>query len=371
MGKKHIRVENPSSINVDKIETAILLVKKDYRVVDMNRAAQKLFGVGDNRRRICVLSSIVSYPDKLQNMIDRAIEHGSVVVEREFELQFDSNYSKVIDCVVSALTVSNSDDASCYVEISDKEFFRQIKDTDELSHQSDIWETIARELGHEIKNPLTGIRGTAQLLSEELKNDKYDDFIKIIVEEVDRLSALSNRMLGGFVSAESIEPVNIHEILDHVHSLVTAEKNFVDSDNPIVSDSLNEGHNLVKSYQPPIFVDGDRNQLTQIFLNLLKNAVQAIDQNGEIIISTRIGLRSAIGGKVYGKVAEIRFIDNGKGVDPKLGNSIFLPLVSDKKGGSGLGLSIAQQLARANGGIISLERNVKRTEFLVRIPIGE
>ena len=259
----------------------------------------------------------------------------------------------------------------CFVEISDKESFQKIKEANELTHQNDIWETIARELGHEIKNPLTGIRGTTQLLKEELATAKYDDFIDTILEEVDRLSALSNRMLGGDLNAVKLESVNIHEVLDHVNNLVVAE-NKTNQGNLLGSeDTSSKNVKIIKSYQPPIIVKGDQSQLTQIFLNLLRNAVQALEGKGEISINTRVGYKTAIGGEVFNRVAEVRVIDNGRGVDPKLRNSIFLPLVSGTQEGTGLGLSIAQKLARANRGIITLERNIKKTEFLVRIPIGD
>ena len=359
-----------SKINVDQLETVILLVNSHYQIVDMNRAAQKMFAVGDSRRRNCSLTDILPYPDNLKAIIDAAIRNSSVIVKREFEIRIDLNYSKVIDCIVSPTNVPKLDVKCCFVEINDKEFFQRIKEANELTQQSDVWETIARELGHEIKNPLTGIRGTAQLLKDELPKGEYDEFIATIVEEVDRLSALSNRMLEGSHSVPNVQVVNIHEILDHVSSLVIAE-NTEKSGKARSSIIGPEGIEIKKLYRPPIIVNGDKNQLTQVFLNLLRNAVQAVGGAGEIIIDTKIGSKTAIGEKVFGKVAEIRFIDDGEGVDPKMKNSIFLPLVSRNKGGNGLGLSIAQKLARANRGIITLERNVRRTEFLVRIPMGE
>lgn len=363
--------EYPQKINIDQLETVIMLVDNAYRIVDMNRSAQKLFAVGDIRRRNCTLGNILPYPQKLQTIIDIATKYGSVIVERELEIQFDANYSKVIDCVVSPAAVSGYESGCCLVEISDKESFQKIKEVNELTHQSDIWETIARELGHEIKNPLTGIRGTTQLLKEELATTKFDDFINTILEEVDRLSALSNRMLGGDLNATKIESVNIHEVLDHVNNLVVAENKTEQRNALGFNNTSSKKVRITKSYQPPIILKGDKSQLIQIFLNLLRNAVQAIEGEGEILIDTRVGYKTAIGGEVFNKVAEIRVIDNGRGVDPKLRNSIFLPLVSGRQEGAGLGLSIAQKLARANRGIITLERNIIKTEFLVRIPMGD
>ena len=371
MEEKPIRSKYSQKINVDQLETVIMLVDSNYRIVDMNRAAQKMFGVGDSRRRNCTLGNVLPYPQKLQQIIDTATEYQSVIVERELEIQFDVNYSKVIDCVVSPALASGYESDCCFVEISDKESFQKIKEANDLTHQSDIWETIARELGHEIKNPLTGIRGTTQLLKEELATNKFDDFIATILEEVDRLSRLSNRMLGGGPHIVELEPVNIHEVLDHVNNLVVAENNLDRKTSSICSDTVCRNIKIIKSYQPPIILKGDKNQLTQIFLNLLRNAVQAVGSEGEIVIDTRVGSKTAIGNEVFNKVAEIRIIDNGSGVDPKLRNSIFLPLVSGSKEGTGLGLSIAQKLARANRGIITLERNIRKTEFLVRIPMGD
>ena len=140
--------EYPQRINVDQLETVIMLVDCNYRILDMNRSAQKMFGVGDSRRRNCTLGSILPYPKRLQEIIDIATRYGSVIVERELEIQFDANYSKLIDCVVSPAAVSGHNSGCCFVEISDKESFQKIKEANELTHQSDIWETIARELGH-------------------------------------------------------------------------------------------------------------------------------------------------------------------------------------------------------------------------------
>ena len=360
----------PQKINVDQLETVIMLVDSNYDILDMNRSAQKMFAVGDSRRRNCTLGNILSYPKKLQEIIDIAIRYGSVIVERELEIQFDANYSKVIDCVISPTTVAGHESGCCFVEISDKESFQKIKEATELTHQSDIWETIARELGHEIKNPLTGIRGTTQLLKEELATTEFDEFIDTILEEVDRLSALSNRMLGGDLNVVELESVNIHEVLDHVINLVVAESKIYQRNSLEPNGTSSEKVKIAKSYQPPIILKGDKSQLTQIFLNLLRNAVRALNGNGEIDIDTRVGYKTAIGSEVFSKVAEVRVIDNGKGVDPKLRNSIFLPLVSGTQEGTGLGLSIAQKLARAHRGIITLERNIRKTEFLVRIPMG-
>ena len=354
--KFHSKVS--AEIDVDEMETALLLVTPDYNVKTMNRAAQRLFSVGDNKRRNNSLSGILLYPEGLMRVIDRSSQLRSIIVERELEMRFDASRLKILECVVTPIVGPQKQCSSFLVEITDRELFQQIKKESDLSHQSDIWEAIARELGHEIKNPLTGIRGAAQLLREELGTNRYDDFIDRIVGESDRLTKLVDRMLGSSLKPASIQKVNVHEVLDHVHFLVVSE----DSNNVVIS----------KSYQPPIYVDADRDQLVQVFLNLLRNAAQAVEENGgNIVVSTRIGLKTAVGDKIYAKVAEIRFIDTGRGVNPRFGTSIFLPLVSDKQEGSGLGLPIAQKLVRANRGLITLERSVKRTEFLVKIPLGE
>jgi len=227
---------------------------------------------------------------------------------------------------------------------------------DEFSQlQKQTSQQFARGMAHEIKNPLGGIRGAAQLLEKEIKEAPLKEYTDVIISEVDRLQTLINNMLGPN-KAISKKPVNIHEILEHIRSLLL---------------SAEPGRFMIRrDYDPSIpELLADKDQLIQAFLNIAQNAVQAIDTNGEITFKTRIGRQFTIGKITYPLVVLVDIIDNGGGISADLSDSIFLPMVTNKPQGSGLGLPIAQEIVSCHGGIISAESWSTGTTFCTILPL--
>tara|TARA_A100001011_G_C14269495_1_gene826336 strand:- start:333 stop:1442 length:1110 start_codon:yes stop_codon:yes gene_type:complete len=346
------------NIEIDKINTAIIKLSSEDVVLNMNRAAQHLLRISDGRKNFVKLSKILPAPMQILRIVTKVKESERSITERELLLTRSDGMNLSVDCSITPLFSKERIFEGVLVELFDVEQFKEIKMATELTEQSDAWDKIVKELGHEIKNPLTGIKGAAQLLEQELPKNRFGDYLEKIIQETDRLSKLVDRMLGGPVKLIKKEPINLHEILDHVCFLACSESG--------------EKISIEKKYQPPIFLRGDRDAIIQIFLNILTNSVQAIkDNEGNITIETKIKLGATIGRKYYSEAIEIKIIDNGKGIDPRIRDSIFLPLVSDKSDGSGLGLPIAQKLAKSSNGLISIESHPLLTVFVVRFPIGE
>jgi two-component system nitrogen regulation sensor histidine kinase GlnL len=237
---------------------------------------------------------------------------------------------------------------------------RQDRETRTLD-QVRITKELIRNLAHEIKNPLGGIRGAAQLLEMELDSRALREYTQVIVHEADRLQALVDRLLAPHRRPHLVADVNIHEVLERVRALLLAE--------------FSQGLAVVRDYDTslPEF-RGDREQLIQAVLNIAHNAAQALAarrQQGDarIVLRTRAARQVTIGRQRYRLALELHVEDNGPGVPPEIRDRIFFPLVSDRDGGSGLGLTLAQDFVQQHHGLIECESEPGRTLFRIQIPL--
>jgi two-component system, NtrC family, nitrogen regulation sensor histidine kinase GlnL len=228
-----------------------------------------------------------------------------------------------------------------------------------LLHQHQANRELIRNLAHEIKNPLGGIRGSAQLLEGELDRGDLREYTQVIIKESDRLQVLMDRLLTPH-RPPHMGAVNIHEVCERVRSLILAE---FPSDVSIWRDydtSLPDIH-------------GDREQLIQVVLNIVRNAAQALrgQQNGEIRLRTRVARSVTIARRMHRLAVELQVIDNGPGILPELLDRIFYPLVSGREGGTGLGLTLAQTYVQHHHGLIECESEPGRTVFRIVLPLDQ
>lgn len=257
----------------------------------------------------------------------------------------------VVDCRVALL-----DDEHCLVlEFLDTERDRRVRREAELVAQQRLSRRIIRQLAHEVKNPLGGLRGAAQLLERQLPDPEQKAYTRVIIEEADRLAALVDGILraGG---APRPEEINLHRILEHVSQLIEAEK-------PTTIE-------LLRDYDPSLpSVTVDRNQMIQAFLNVARNAMQALGDRGRLIFRTRALTNFTVGGERHRLVLSAEVEDNGPGIPDELKETIFYPLVTGRPTGTGLGLTIAQDLVSRNGGLIEFTSEPGRTIFQIRLPV--
>ncbi len=220
---------------------------------------------------------------------------------------------------------------------------------------------LIRNLAHEIKNPLGGIRGAAQLLQMEVQSKELGEYARVIIEEADRLQALVDRLLAPHRQAQVVSDVNIHEVCERVRSLIAAE--------------FPRGLALVRDYDTSIpDFRGDREQLIQAVLNIAHNAAQALAErikqgDARIVFRTRVARQVTVGKQRFRLALDLHVEDNGPGVPEAILGRIFYPLVSGREGGTGLGLTLAQTFVAHHQGMIVCESEPGRTLFKITIPL--
>jgi two-component system nitrogen regulation sensor histidine kinase GlnL len=220
---------------------------------------------------------------------------------------------------------------------------------------------LVRNLAHEIKNPLGGIRGAAQLLAMELSSRELTEYTRVIIQEADRLQVLVDRLLAPHRRPQVVDNVNIHEVCERVRSLIQAE--------------YPRGLAVERDYDPSIpEFRGDREQLIQAVLNIAHNATQALAEriaasDARLVLRTRVGRQVTFGRKRFRLALELHIEDNGPGVPELIRDRIFHPLVSGREGGSGLGLTLAQTFVQQHNGTIECESAAGRTVFKILIPL--
>ena len=247
------------------------------------------------------------------------------------------------------------------MEIEPRDRLLRISREEEMLAQQETTRVLVRGMAHEIKNPLGGIRGAAQLLERELPDPELKDYTQVIIEEADRLRTLVDRMLGPN-TAPRLSPTNIHEVLERVRTLLDAESKGTVT--------------FSRDYDPslPEFL-GDKEQLIQALLNIARNAMEALeahlDQQAtpEIIFRTRALRQFTIGHKRHRLVCRIDIIDNGPGIPPELLQNVFYPMISGRADGTGLGLSIAQSIIGQHRGLIECDSEPGQTDFIIFIPL--
>lgn len=262
---------------------------------------------------------------------------------------------RLVDCRVSAMPRQGKPDA-LLVEMTDITRRSRISRENALLIQHGAGRQMIRQLAHEIKNPLGGLRGAAQLLERQLDSDELKEYTQVIISEADRLANLVDTLLGpgGPLNKQA---VNVHELLEYVLRLVEPE--------------LGGLVRIRRDYDaglPDIELDHD--QMVQAFLNLVQNAVTALDGQGRITLRTRAVMNFTIGDTRHPVVASIEIEDDGPGIPKNLQDSVFYPLVTSRPDGTGLGLPVAQELISRHGGLIEFESRPGRTVFQVRIPLN-
>jgi len=247
------------------------------------------------------------------------------------------------------------------MEIQQRDRLQRITREEEMLTQQETTRTLVRGMAHEIKNPLGGIRGAAQLLQRELDNPELQDFTRVIMEEVDRLRTLVDRMLGPNRAIETA-PTNIHDVIEHVRTLLEAEG----------GDQVR----FVRDYDPsiPEFM-GDREQLIQAILNIARNALEILTQHPPadtaptITMRTRALRQFTIGHKRHRLACRVDIIDNGPGIPKELQQNIFYPMISGRADGTGLGLAITQSIVGQHQGLVECESRPGHTRFIIFLPL--
>lgn len=350
-------MSNLNKVDVlDYLSTAVMVLGPDLRVCYLNPAAEALLGFSESRGAGLLATELVSpEDDDLFAGSADVLTTGQSITRRGARFRTRDGNDVVADVTLSPEQVSGH----LIVEFQPINRLVRINRDDHALFSQETTRKLVRGLAHEIKNPLGGVRGAAQLLERELGDETLKEYTRVIIDEADRLKTLVDRMLG-----PNREParqyVNVHAVIEHVIRLVDAE---------------NAGTiGFRRDYDPSLpTVRGDEAQLIQALLNILANAAQAVEGRPDptICVRTRIMRQFTIGSRLHRIVVQIDIVDNGPGIPEDMLERMYFPMISGRAEGTGLGLAITQTIIGQHGGIIECESRPGRTCFSVFLPVGD
>lgn len=337
--------------------TAVAVLDNDFRVEQINSAAELLLVRSEKQLLNQPFYGLFVNPQDIQDVFNSAIGEGASMTVRSATWHLLHREVVTLDFIVSPFL--EDDELRIILEMIPVDRSMRISRDEGRVDQSETSRHLIRGLAHEIKNPLGGIRGAAQLLAGELPDEDLQEYTRVIIEEADRLTNLVDRLLGSHKLPE-FSRINVHQVLERVFSLISAE----------VGDRVT----VERDYDPSIpEMTGDEAQLIQVFLNISRNALQALLESGQqdpqIIFRTRTVRQFTIRQNRHRIVARIDIIDNGPGVSEDLLEKIFYPMISGRASGTGLGLSLVQQLVELHHGSVECDSEPGRTQFSVYFPL--
>lgn len=338
---------------LDRLNTAVLTCDRDLAVKSTNPAGEMLFGQSANNLVDRPLIEVCGGDREALMPLIKAVETGQPVTAHGVQLTLAPETTIDVNYTATPLVRWEGEERLLLELVRVDQFLRLARE-DTLVDSHAAKRALVRGLAHEIKNPLGGLRGAAQLLDRELPDRSYREYTRIIIHEADRLRKLVDRMMDSYRPMQS-EPVNIHEILEHVRKLVQVEKP--------------ESLTISRDYDPSLpELSGDREQLVQAVLNILRNAVEAMEGVGHIVLRTRVKRFMKIGSVIHRPVIRVDIEDDGPGVPAGLRDQIFFPMVTGRAEGTGLGLSITQDIVGRHGGSIEFSSEPGRTRFTLYLP---
>ncbi|MEA3276436.1 MAG: nitrogen regulation protein NR(II) [Pseudomonadota bacterium] len=340
---------------LDALSTAVLLFDGELRLSYLNPAGEMLLAVSARHVTGRMAGELVSCPGQpVEPRFREALATRHPFTEREVNIATADGRTITVNCTVLPLHQIDAPGA-LLVELAQVDRQLRINREEHLISQHQATQALIRGLAHEIKNPLGGLRGAAQLLEQELPDKGLREYTRIIIDEADRLQGLVDRMLGpNRIPRE--QRTNIHHVLEHVRGLLLAESP--------------QGPRVSRDYDPSIpELKADPDCLIQALLNIARNAADAAGSNGNILLRTRVLRQFTIGQRRHRLVLRVEVEDDGEGIPPRMQERIFFPMVTGKPGGTGLGLPIAQELINQHGGLIECESRPGKTQFFVYLPL--
>lgn len=342
---------------LDWLATLVAVVDEQGAVRFANAALEDAIGLSRRSLDGLALHDWMQEPSAFADALKRVQEQGFAAV------RYDATLKRLHDeaMPVHVVLAPGGREGEFIAELLPLEQQARQEREERLIDQAQANKELIRNLAHEIKNPLGGIRGAAQLLQMELESRDLTEYTQVIIHEADRLQALVDRLLAPHRRPHVVGDVNIHEVCERVRSLILAE--------------FPKGLRVVRDYDTSIpEFRGDKEQLIQAVLNIAHNAAQALaDRIGagdaEIVFKSRVARQLTFGKQRYRLALELHVMDNGPGIPDAIKDRIFYPLVSGRDGGSGLGLTLAQTFVQQHHGLIECDSQPGRTDFKILIPL--
>jgi two-component system nitrogen regulation sensor histidine kinase GlnL len=344
---------------LDLLVTAVLILDEHFIIRYANPAAENLFALSRNLMLQHALEDVFTLDEALAAALDSARTNKAGYSDYDVKLcalgRADMHH---LICSVMPVDLPGDPSVDQGYLLEMRPITQQIKAAREerILDQTQANRELVRNLAHEIRNPLGGIRGAAQLLDAELDRADLREYTRVVMHEADRLQSLMDRMLTPH-RLPQVGALNIHEVIERVRSVMLAE--------------YPEGLRVRRDYDTSLpLLTGDREQILQAVLNIVRNAAQAMNGQGEIVLRTRIARSVTLARRRYRQAITLQVIDNGPGIPESVRERVFYPLVSAREGGSGLGLTLAQTFVNQHHGTIEFESAPGRTCFSVTLPIG-
>ena len=341
---------------LEGMSTVVMLFDADLILAYINPAGETLFEQSSRHMLGIAYEELIQHREEntASKWIDE-IKSGQSFTRHEVPLVLLNENEITVNLTILPL-MGSGEKTEYLIEIIPIERWLRITRDEQRVEQQEVTQEILRGLAHEIKNPLGGLRGAAQLLEKELPSEDLKEYTQVIISEADRLKALVNRILGP-AGLPVLKDVNIHEVLELVRSLIKIE--------------VKDGIKIHRDYDPSIpDVKADHNMLIQALLNIARNACEALGKKGNLTFRTRVVSKYTIGLQRHNLVACIEVIDDGQGIPADIREKIFFPMVTSRAEGSGLGLAISQSLIQQHDGLIECHSEPGKTVFAVILPIN-
>lgn len=355
-------LDNAHKRLLDNLKTGVILLDADLRIRYLNAAAQHLMELSERKANGLFIGAVFLSTAEDITAMQTALRNDNSFTKRHVELHLPQGKSLIVDYTLNPF--EDGGEQLALLELNSLEHSHRISREESLSSAHATTRELVRGLAHEIKNPLGGIRGAAQLLASELPQGDLVDYTNVIIEEADRLRNLVDRLVGSRKPLEKTK-TNIHEVMERVANLVEAE---------ITGNTIK----LVRDYDPSIpILNVDPEQIIQALLNIVRNAMQSINsaesqlEDAQIILRTRVIRNVTIGTSFHRLGAVIEVIDSGPGIPDEMINTIFYPMISGRAEGTGLGLSITHSIVIQHGGLIEVDSHPERTSFSIILPIED
>ena len=344
---------------LDLLATAIVLVDRDLTVRYANPAAENLFELSSKNFVGHAVMNVFEHDRVLGAAIEYARSNRCSYTEHELRIGAAGRGKMHLSGTISPVEIEGwvKGWQGLLIEFRHTEQQLKIAREERQLGQSQANRELIRNLAHEIKNPLGGIRGAAQLLEREFERPNLREYTQVIMKEADRLQSLMDRLLTPHRLPQAA-PLNIHEVLERVRSLILAE--------------YPQGIAIHRDYDTSLpHLKGDKEQIIQAVLNVARNAAQAMDGRGQITLRTRVARQATLARRRYRHALELKISDTGPGIPEDMRERIFYPLVSGREGGSGLGLTLAQTFVTQHHGTITFESQPGRTTFTLLLPVTD
>jgi len=344
-----------AALGLDALSTPVVTINADHDVAYVNPAAESLFKISHRHVLGLPMAEVFPDTDALNDLVSQTRASTASFTLHDVVVHSIGQVRVEVSCTASLIDSGGVLGVVLeFVELHQQ--LRMARD-ERVLDQTEANRALLRNLAHEIKNPLGGLRGAAQLLERELDRADLHEYTQVIMKEADRLQALMDRLLAPN-RRPKLAPLNVHEALERVRSLLVAE--------------YPDGLRIRRDYDvslPPVVADQE--QIIQAVLNIVRNAAQALQGKGEIVIRTRVARQVTMARRLHRIALLLEITDNGPGIPEDIGEKIFQPLFSGRENGTGLGLTIAQNYIQQHQGVIDVESEPGRTCFTVLLPFQQ